>query len=380
MPSTRFSGAFAALSALASLVSAEYPIINTTTGYVRGTNSGFREGVTVYRGIPYAAPPTGSKRWTAPTAAESWSGVLNATEFGPQCAQSYSSAGIFSSGKTSTSEGEFLSPSSELLLVKGMENLTNHLTSIDCLTLNIWTPTYNNTSDITSRNLPVFFWIFGGRFEGGSGDVKTYDGTRLATKDMIVVTMNYRLGAFGYLAHPELSAESGHNSSGNYGILDQQFALKWVHDNIKDFGGNPNQVTVGGQSAGSASSLLSMWSPLTKGLVQGVIAESGARAPHDPQVGGLATSHRNMSEALTQGEAFLKTMNVTSIAALRNVSTEALIDQGNDMDTTFSGTVFEVMSGTFMDPPLWRPVVDGYVFPTTTARPYVTAPIKTSRS
>lgn len=169
----------------------------------------------------------GDLRWAAPQNATAWSGVRNATEFGPQCAQDLqgTTAGIFSSGKTTSSE--------------------------DCLTLNVWTPA-NATA---SSNLAVYFWIFGGRFEGGSGDVPTYDGSGLASKDVVVVTINYRLGAFGFLAHPDLSAESGHNSSGNYGVLDQQHALRWVHDNIAAFGGNPDQIVVGGQSAGSASAL-----------------------------------------------------------------------------------------------------------------------------
>lgn len=225
------------LAAPALAAAATFPVIQSNHGPVKGAASPFRDGVTAYKGIPYAAPPTGSKRWTPPIKPESWTDTLHATEFGPQCAQPYSEAGIFSSGKNSTSE--------------------------DCLTLNVWTPTYDTTdaSEIKSKNLPVYVWIFGGRFEGGSGDVLTYDGTGLASKDIIVVTMNYRLGAFGFLAHPDVSTESGHNSSGNYGILDQQFALRWVRDNIAYFGGNSSQVTVGGQSAGSASALDMMWSP-----------------------------------------------------------------------------------------------------------------------
>jgi carboxylesterase 2 len=318
-----------------SRATSDYPTIKTNYGYVKGAASDYRDGVTVYKGIPFAAPPTGPSRWTAPSAPAAWSGVYNATKFGAQCAQSAGSQGIFSSGSSDISE--------------------------DCLYLNVWTPTYNGTSDITSKNLPVFVWIFGGRFEGGSGDVITYEGSGLASKDIIVVTLNYRLGAFGFLAHPDLSAESGHNSSGNYGILDQQFALKWVHDNIANFGGNASQVTVGGQSAGSASALDTMWSPLTKGLVQGVIAESGARGPHDPVTGSAATSYRTKAGAEADGVDFLATLNVSSIAELRNVSADTLIQYGSISDTTFDGTRFENLTGAFMDPPIWRPVIDGYV-------------------
>lgn len=315
-----------------------FPVIRTGYGDVQGGPSPFRGGntATVYKGIPFAAPPTGSNRWKAPSRPKKWSKVLNATEFGPQCAQTTSDKGIFSSGKSTTNE--------------------------DCLYLNVWTPAYNETSDLASKNLPVFVWIYGGRFAGGSGDVLTYDGTGLASKDIIVVTINYRLGPFGYLAHPELSAESGHNSSGNYGILDQQAALKWVHENIRSFGGNPNQVTVGGQSAGSASALDTMWSPLVKGLVQGVIAESGALGPQDPATGSAATSYRTKAAAEAQGVRFLKTMNTSSISQLRNASMESLLKYDSLMDTVFDNTQFENLTSAFMEPPLWRPNIDGYVF------------------
>jgi carboxylesterase 2 len=328
-------------NALAASTSAvTLPTITTTQGYLRGSISNFRSGATSYKGIPYAAPPVGDLRWKAPEAASSWNGTLNATEFGPQCAQPSSSAGIFSSGKESTSE--------------------------DCLTLNIWTPTYDDISVITSKNLPVYVWIFGGRFEGGSGDVKTYDGSGLAVKDVIVVTLNYRLGSLVFIAHTDLSAESAHNSTGNYALMDQQLALRWVQDNIRNFGGNPNQVVVGGQSAGSASALDVMYSNLTKGLVNGVIAESGARAPRDPMTGSLATSHRTMSAALAQGETFLtNSLNVSSIAEARELSYETLIEYGSLSDTTFDDTIYKNLSSAFMDPPLWRPVIDGYVLPHT---------------
>ncbi|KAI9927858.1 hypothetical protein ASPWEDRAFT_113392 [Aspergillus wentii DTO 134E9] len=330
------TGLLAGASANPIARSSQYPIVNTTQGNVQGIASPYRDGITVYRGIPFAAPPTGSKRWTPPTTAKPWSGVFKADTFGPQCAQTTSSsAGIF--------------------------NIASNTSSEDCLFLNVWTPTYNDTSDLSSKKLPVYVWIYGGRFTGGSGDVMTYDGSGLASKDIIVVTLNYRLGPFGFLAHPGLSAESGHNSSGNYGILDQQFALKWVQDNIAHFGGNPDQVTVGGQSAGSASALDVMWSPLAKGLAHGIIAESGARGPHDPETGSAATSYRTKAAAEAEGVDFLKKMNVTSLAQLRNVSMDALLEYDSLSDTTFEGTQFENLTTQFMEPPLWRPVIDGYV-------------------
>ncbi|KAJ5712687.1 hypothetical protein N7493_009155 [Penicillium malachiteum] len=330
------AGVAACGTSLASALSP--PVISTHYGTIHGGLSPFRGGdkAFVYKGIPYAQPPTGQNRWTQVAGPSYW-GELNATEFGPQCAQTYSDAGIFSSGKNSTSE--------------------------DCLYLNIWTPAYKNQTDMSSKNLPVLFWIYGGRFTGGSGDVKTYDGTGLAEKDVIVVTINYRLGPFGYLAHPELSAESGKNSSGNYGILDQQAALHWISENIAKFGGNPEQITVGGQSAGSASALDAMWSPLAKGLAQSIIAESGARGPHDPMTGSVATSYRTKIAAEAQGVDFLKTMGVSSIAELRNASMASLLAYDGISDTIWDGTPFENFTAAFMEPPMWRPNIDGYVFP-----------------
>lgn len=334
-----FRGALvaAALSAVAS--ASTFPVLNTTYGQVQGQASPYRDGVTEYLGIPYGASTAGENRWTPPKPT-SWDGVLSATEFGANCAS-----------KASTSSSV-------------LGNVYN-TSSEDCLFLNIWTPTYTDTDTISTQNLPIFFWIYGGRFEGGDGAVPTYNGAGLASKDIIVVTINYRLGAFGYLAHPDLSEESGHNSSGNYGILDQQLALQWVHDNAASFGGNASQITVGGQSAGSACAIDTIYSPLVSGLVAGVISESGARTPQDPLIGSLASSYRTKAAAEAEGVAFLETMNVTSIAELRNVSTLDLIAQGNLGDTTFDDTVYANLTDAFVDPPLWRPVVDGYVLPLT---------------
>ncbi|KAF3762841.1 alpha/beta-hydrolase [Cryphonectria parasitica EP155] len=327
-----FSHAFVAALLSATATATTYPIINTTYGQLRGQASPYRDDVTEYLGIPYGASTGGDNRWKAPQTT-SWEGVLNATAFGSNCA----------------------SPASDSASVLG--NIYN-TSSEDCLFLNIWTP-----SDTSAGNLPVYFWIYGGRFEGGDGAVPTYNGAGLASKDIIVVTINYRLGAFGYLAHPDLSAESGHNASGNYGLLDQQLALTWVYENIENFGGNASQITVGGQSAGSACALDTIYSPLSRDMVAGVISESGARTPKDPLIGSLASSYRTKAAAEADGVSFLETMNVSSIAELRNVSTEDLIAQGNLMDTTFDDTIYANLTSAFMDPPLWRPVIDGYVLP-----------------
>ncbi|KIY48451.1 carboxylesterase [Fistulina hepatica ATCC 64428] len=324
---------FVCAAPFASRSTSDYPIANTSYGDVLGNTSEYRDGVYVFKGIPYAAPPTGSARWTAPSKPQSWTDVYNATVFGADCAQTYSSAGIFSSGSENISE--------------------------DCLYLNVWTPTLN-----TSESLPVYLWIYGGRFEGGGGDVLTYDGSGLAIQDIVVVTFNYRLGPFGFLAHPDLSAESSHNSSGNYGLLDMVAAVEWVQAEIANFGGDPDHITVGGQSAGSASALDMMYSPLSSGRIAGVISESGARGPHDPLTGSLATSHRNKTAAEASGVEFLAAMNVSTIAELRNLSMDTLLTEDTLMDAIFEGTRFENLSA-FSEPPEWRPVVDGYVLPYT---------------
>ncbi|RDW87245.1 carboxylic ester hydrolase-18 [Coleophoma crateriformis] len=307
-------------------------VVTTSYGTLQGATSDLNDAVTVYKGIPFATPPVGNLRWTAPTNPSNWTGVLNATAFGADCAQSYAALSIFGSGSTDISE--------------------------DCLYLNVWAPA-NATAE---SNLPVYVWIYGGRFTGGSGSVPTYDGSHLASKDIVVVTINYRMGPFGFLAHPELSAESGHNSSGNYGLLDQIQALTFLQSEIAAFGGNPDHMTVGGQSAGSASALDMMYSPLSSGKIVGCIPESGARGPHDPETYGLATAHRSADAALAAGVEFLADMNVTSIAELRNVSMATLLTADNDMDTVLVGTAFENASA-IMEPPAWRPVIDGYVLP-----------------
>ncbi|EPE33253.1 alpha/beta-Hydrolase [Glarea lozoyensis ATCC 20868] len=313
------------------LTSSASPIINTTLGQLQGTTSPYRSDITVFKGIPYATPPTGSLRWKAPLPVTPWTGIKNASTFGAECAQMVSpTASIFGSANATVSE--------------------------DCLYMNIWKP--QNATGLSK--LPVYVWIYGGRFTGGGGDVLTYDGSGLASKDIIVVTFNYRMGPFGFLAHPDLAAETATNSSGNYGLLDMMAALSWVQTNIAAFGGDSGRVTVGGQSAGSASALDMMYSPLSKNLIHGVIAESGARGPHDPETAGLATSYRQLSAAYDDGIALLTKLNVTSISELRNVSMAVLLTVDNDSDPLYANTRFANIS-SFMNPPAWRPVIDNYV-------------------
>ncbi|TVY56723.1 Fumonisin B1 esterase [Lachnellula suecica] len=306
--------------------------VTTSYGTVQGATSDLNSAVNVFKGIPFATPPVNNLRWTAPTAPSAWNTTLNATSFGADCAQSYSALGLFSSGSEDISE--------------------------DCLYMNIWAP----ATATANSSLPVYLWIYGGRFEGGAGSVPTYDGSNMAAKDIIVVNFNYRMGPFGFLSHPELDEESGHNASGNYGLLDQHQALAFVQSEIAAFGGNGSHITVGGQSAGSASALDIMYSPLTADKIVGCIAESGARGPRDPETYGLATAHRTKAKALSDGVTFVSEMNVTTIAQLRNVSMTDLLEYDSAFDTVLVDTVF-ANSSEVSEPPLWRPVIDGYVLP-----------------
>lgn len=176
--------------------------------------------------------------------------------------------------------------------------------------------------------------------------------------------MNYRLGALGFLAHPELSANSSSGTSGNYGLVDQQASLHWTIENCATFGGDPTRITIGGQSAGAASVLDHLNSPLADGLFTQVIAESGARYPSDPLIGSLAQSYRQLAEAEAQGEAYIKSLNVSSINEARDLPVEAFLASGMMSDTTYVDTVLE-NNTNYMEPPLFRPVIDGYVLPAT---------------
>lgn len=236
--------------------------VRVEQGLLAGTN-GSPADVRVYRGIPFAAPPVGDLRWKAPQPAAKWQGVRQATEFSNGCWQTqYPAAAAIYQSK--------LPPLSE-----------------DCLYLNIWTPAKS-----AKDRLPVMVWIHGGGFTRGFSGTSSYNGEVLARKGAIIVTINYRLGIFGFFAHPELSAESGHHASGNYALLDQIAALQWVQKNIAAFGGDSKRVTIFGESAGSWAVNALMASPLAKGLFQRAIGESG----------GLFSPMKTMAEAEKEGE------------------------------------------------------------------------------
>ncbi len=241
--------------------------------------------VRVYKGIPFAAPPVGELRWKAPKAAAFWQGVRQATQFSPVCMQTpYAHTSIY-----------FMEPSP---------------VSEDCLYLNVWTAAKTN-----KERRPVMVWIHGGALTRGAGSIPTYDGEAFARKGVVLVTVNYRLGLFGFFAHPELTKESDRNSSGNYGLLDQVAALEWVQKNIAAFGGDPKRVTIFGESAGSWSVNYLMATPLAKGLFQRVIGESG----------GMFAVLPKLSDVEESGKKFAASQGADSMQALRAKPAEDLL-------------------------------------------------------
>jgi para-nitrobenzyl esterase len=297
--------------------------IKIDTGYISGTIIGnVGNEVHIYRGIPYAAPPVGNLRWKPPQPAESWKGVLKATEFGKACMQNPPPAGLKWFPK--------LPPQSE-----------------DCLNLNIWTPA-NSSSD----KLPVMFWIHGGAFTAGSGSEPMYDGEMLARKGVVVVTTNYRLGMFGFLCHPELTSESPNHASGNYGLLDLIAALQWVQRNIAAFGGDPERVTIFGESAGSMAVNLLTASPLAKGLFQRAIGESGAQF--------VNSSFHPMFELADAQKYVAKKVSEIGIAndAIKTLRAKPADDVLKQL-TSVSDTSQPIVDGWFLPQDVWTTYARG---------------------
>jgi len=219
------------------------PEVRTKQGQVSGS---LVDGGLVFKNLPYAAPPVGPNRWRVPAAAPSWKGVRDASQFGPSCPQD----------------------------PMGWNNVDAERASEDCLSLNIWTPRIDQHAGETG--LPVMVWLHGGGFAGGSGGNNFSDGTKLMRHGVVVVTINYRVGVLGFLAHPELARETVDGSNGNYGLTDQIAALRWVQDNIGRFGGDPSNVTVFGQSAGAIAASWLITSDGAHGLFHRVILQSGS--------------------------------------------------------------------------------------------------------
>jgi para-nitrobenzyl esterase len=266
-------------------------------------------GVRTFKGIPYAAPPVGDLRWKPPAPLAAWEGARKADDWGPHCMQS---------GRL------------------GDIDPYNRLMSEDCLYLNVWTPAKS-----ADEKLPVMVWIHGGSNNVGAGSEPVYGGANLARKGVIVVTINYRLDVFGFLAHPELTKESAANASGNYGLLDQIASLKWVQSNIAGFGGDPARVTVFGESAGAFDISLLMASPLAKGLFARAIGESGGAMTPIPGFGPMLLAKNEAN-----GLKFAAALGVSSIADLRAKPAEEILQAAIQNPTVFG-----------------LGVVDGYVVP-----------------
>src|SRR5215471_8342504 len=274
----------AAAAIAAAVPRAASDVVTIDGGKISGTSA---DGVRAFKGIPFAAPPVGDLRWKAPQPVAAWSGVKAADTFGPQCMQTpYPSGSPYAMATATMGE--------------------------DCLYLNVWTAAPANAANSAKR--PVMVWIHGGAWTRGAASIATYDGTALAKKGVVVVTTNYRLGVFGFLAHPELTAESAQHASGNYAILDHVAALKWVRRNIAAFGGDPAKVTIFGESAGSWSVNVVQATPLAKGLFHRAIGESG---------GQFARTAR-LADAEKGGVALATAVGADSLKTLRAVPAERL--------------------------------------------------------
>ncbi|CAB3722648.1 carboxylesterase/lipase family protein [Trinickia soli] len=259
--------------------------INLPAGAIEGVHLS-DAGVTLraFKGIPYAAPPVGELRWKPPQPVTAWAGVRSAQQFGARCMQ---------------------------LLLFPMEFRTRAM-SEDCLFLNVWTP-----AQAAGAKLPVLVYFYGGGFAAGDSSEPRYDGAALAARGMVTVTVNYRLGVFGFLALPEMARESPHGAAGNYGLLDQHAALRWVRENIARFGGDPDKITIGGESAGSVAVSTHMASPLSRGLFARAIGQSGAA------FGPLSVWSRE--DAQTASEHFQQAMKAPSLSLLRAMPAETLL-------------------------------------------------------
>lgn len=281
----RLSGILAASVVATTSLTAQRQPVRTSSGLVEGEV--LESGIAAYRGIPYAAPPIGPLRWTAPQPAATWSGVRKSVDFGARCMQGRVFPDMV---------------------------FRDHGPNEDCLTLNVWTP-----PTATLANAPVMVWIYGGGFAAGSSSEPRQDGENLAKKGVVVVSMNYRLNIFGFLVHEELSRESGRNSSGNYGLMDQVAALRWVRENIAGFGGDPANVTIFGESAGSFSVSALMASPKARGLFHRAIGESGAF------MAGSALALKTLTESEAADRRFADSLGTPTLAALRAMPAEKLI-------------------------------------------------------
>jgi para-nitrobenzyl esterase len=287
-------------------------VVTVENGKLQGT-ANQDHSVRMFKGIPFAAPPVGDLRWKGPQPAPAWSAMRQADRFGSACLQTNVFGDIYFRDKEP---------------------------SEDCLTLNIWIP-----AKPRSAMIPVIVWFYGGGFVAGSASEPRYDGENLAKKGVIVVNPNYRLGVFGFFSHPELSKESGRNASGNYGLLDQVAALNWVVKNIEVFGGDPHNITIAGESAGSFSVSALMASPLSRNLFQKAIGESGAFFPSGPNAG---IRIRPLAETEQSGVKFAESVGAKSLAEMRAKPGDELLQAAAKRDRGYE----------------FGPNIDGYYLPT----------------
>ena len=255
--------------------------VTTPLGTLEGTET---TGIRMFRGVPFAQPPVGNLRFAPPAPATSWSGVRDAKQFAARCMQ---------------------------LPLFGDMNFRSNGMSEDCLYLNIWSPAKR-----AGERLPVLVYYFGGGFQAGDGSEPRYDGESMARKGIVALTISYRLGIFGFLAHPALTAESAHHASGNYALMDQSAALHWVKANIAAFGGDPNKITIAGESAGSTAVSAQIASPLSRDLIAGAIGESGS----------VLMTSTLLQDAEAAGLKFAETAGIHSLKELREVPAQQLLD------------------------------------------------------
>ncbi len=317
----------AAAVCLFAACSEKNPILTVDGGQVQGVLTETR-GVTVYKGIPFAAPPVGDLRWKEPQPVQPWEGVLLADTFGHPAVQTPHTPGGYTPEFFFDGDPEF---------------------SEDCLYLNVWTPAAGKPS----KKLPVTLWIHGGGYTAGWGFEPEMDGEEWAKHGGVLVTFNYRLGIFGFFTHPALSAESPHHVSGNYGMLDQIAALKWVKANIAAFGGDPDNVTIMGQSAGAMSVQTLVTSPLSKDLISGAIIQSGGGVTATPALGGSP-----LADSEAAGKALMDWAGYDTLEKMRAASTDDIFNLSNRYRRE-TGQFIRVTTS---------PVVDGYAYPETFAQ------------
>jgi para-nitrobenzyl esterase len=297
---------FVVMLFLAGMTEAVAAQVRTEVGSVEGSTS--TDGkVQIFKGIPYAAPPVGALRWKEPQPVPNWQGVRKATEFGARCMQ----GNVF---------GDMV--------------FRDAAPSEDCLYLNVWTPKAS-----PDAKLPVMVWIYGGGFQAGATSEPRQDGEHLAHKGVVVVSMNYRLGIFGFFSHPELTKESPHHASGNYGLQDQAAALQWVRKNIAAFGGDRENVTIFGESAGSFSVSALMASPTSKALLHRAIGESGAFF-------GRTLTAKPLAESEQDGVKFAQSIEADTLEKLRGMTAEQTLDAASKDKNAFR----------------FGPNIDGYFF------------------